>query len=124
MTESVAIRDAVEHAPIALGAEVARLSNTGLQFHMPAPWKTRRLNPLVAVTGGAIDISAGAGAGRRLRYTLSFIRLRLYAAVAMVVIGGISLQWTRPGVVMVLLLAWLLVFTVPWLIASRRFLDL
>ena len=119
--ESVAIRDAVERALVGLGAEVSQVSNTGLKFHIPAPWKTGKLNPLFAVTGGAIDVSAGAGARRRLRYTLSFTRLRAYAAAAIIAIGGVALQWTRPTLIILLLLAWVFVFMVPWLIASHRF---
>ena len=121
LAESVAIRDAIERALSGLGARVTRLTNTSLQFHIPAPWKSKRLNPLFVVSGGEIDVSAGAGGGRRVRYRLSFVRLRVYAMATILVIALAGLGWARPTVILALLLTWVVVFAVPWLIASQRF---
>jgi hypothetical protein len=88
---------------------------------MPAPWKTGRLNPLFAVTGGELDVSAGAGAERRIRYSLSFLRLRIYGAVSIIGVGAVGLQWRREALLLGLGIAWLVVFFAPWSIATRRF---
>ena len=121
LAESAAIRDALAEALGGLGAEVTRLTGTGLEFYMPAPWRTGKANPLFAVTGGEVQVSAGAGARRRVRYSLSFLRLRVYAAAAIAAIAVPSFQWARPTVVVALALAWAIVFALPWIIASRRF---
>ena len=121
VAESVAIRDAVAQALVDLGARVTRTATRGLEFHMPAPWKTGRLNPLFAVTGGELDVSAGAGAQRRIRYTLSFLRLRIYGAVSIIGVGVVGLHWRRETLLLGLGIAWLIVFLAPWTIATRRF---
>ena len=121
LAESVAIRDAVADALVGLGAEVTRVGGVALEFHMAAPWKTRKLNPLFAVTGGQLEVSAGAGAQRRIRYSLSFLRLRAYTAVALAATGIVGFPWSRASVLVALALTWLIVFGAPWAIGSRRF---
>lgn len=121
LAESVAIRDAVAGVLVGLGADVTRVGGTALEFHMAAPWKTRKLNPLFAVTGGQLEVSAGAGAQRRIRYSLSFLRLRAYTAVALAATGAVAFSWPRAMVLVALALAWLIVFVGPWAIGSRRF---
>jgi hypothetical protein len=121
LAESAAIRDALAEALADLGADVTHLTGTGLQFHMPAPWRTGKANPLFAVTGGEVRVSAGAGARRRVRYSLSFLRLRVYSAVAIAAIAVATFQRARPTVLVALAVAWLVVFALPWIIASRRF---
>ena len=122
LAESAAIRDVIAKALAGLGAEVTQLPGPGLEFHMPAPWKTGKPNPLFAVTGGELAVVAGTGARRRVRYSLSFVRLRAYAAVAVVIGAAVGwFEWARPTMLLVMVLAWLVVFVVPWLIAARRF---
>ena len=121
LAESAAIRDALAEALSGLGANVTRLTGTGLKFHTPAPWRTGKANPLFAVTGGVVQVSAGAGARRRVRYSLSFLRLRVYAAAALAAVAVASFQRARPTVVVALALGWVIVFAFPWIIASRRF---
>ena len=122
LAESAAIRDVIAEALAGLGADVTRLPGPGLEFHMPAPWKTGKPNPLFTVTGGQLAIAAGAGARRRVRYSLSFVRLRAYGAAAVVASAAVGwFQWARPTMLVVMVVTWLLVFVVPWIIASRRF---
>ena len=121
LAESVAIRDAVGGPLAEVGANVTRLAGGALEFHVPAPWKTGRLNPLFAVTVGELDVAAGAGAQRRIRYSLSFLRLRLYAAAAFVVVGVVGLQWARQTLLLAAGAIWLIAFLAPWAIANRRF---
>ena len=121
LAESVAIRNAIAAALISLGANVTPSAGRGLEFHMPAPWRTGKPNPLFAVTGGHVDVLAGAGARRRVRYSLSFVRLRAYGAVAVALAAAVGFQWTRTAMVASLVLAWLITFVMPWTIASLRF---
>ena len=121
LAEGVALRNAIADALSGLGAVVTPLPGRALKFHMPAPWRTGKPNPLFAVTGGQVDVSAGAGAGRRVRYSLSFTRLRAYGAVAVGLAAVVGFQWTRTALVATLLLAWLITFVVPRVIASLRF---
>lgn len=121
LAESVAIRDALADALSGVGADVTRLAGTGIEFHMPAPWKTGKRNPLFAVTGGEVEVSAGSGARRRVRYSLSFVRLRAYAVAAVVAVGVMGVRWARPTMLAALVLAWLIIFVGPWAVASRRF---
>ena len=121
LAEGAAIRNAIADALTGLGAIVTPLPGRGLEFHMPAPWRTGKPSPLFAVTGGQVDVSAGAGAGRRVRYSLSFTRLRAYGAVAVGLAAVVGFHWTRTAMVATLLLAWLVTFVVPRIIASLRF---
>ena len=121
LAEGAAIRNAVAGALVNLGAHVTRVSSSALEFHMPAPWKTARLNPFFALTGGRLDVSAGAGAQRRVRYSLSFLRLHVYAAAAVIVIWIVGARWTRQTLLLTLGVSWLVVFLAPFVIATRRF---
>ena len=121
LAEGVAIRNAVASALVNLGADVTRVSGGALEFHMPAPWKTGRLNPLFAVTSGRLDVSAGAGAQRRVRYSLSFLRLHFYAAAAVIVTWIVRARWTRQSLLLTLGVSWLVVFLAPCVIAILRF---
>ena len=92
---------------LVIGADVTRVGGAGLEFHMAAPWKARKLNPLLAVTGGQLEVSAAAGAQRRIRYSLSFLRLRAYTAVAFAATGAVAFCGQGPWCSFALALAWL-----------------
>jgi hypothetical protein len=121
LAQATAILRSVETALREIGAEVSYSSPSELKFHMPSPLKTGKLNPLLAVTGGDVVVSAGGGSGRRIRYTLSFLRLRVFTVAMVVLTVAIGFRWPRVTLVGALVLVWVLVFVLPWRVASRRF---
>jgi hypothetical protein len=121
LREGDAILDAIERELTALGADVARRPRTMLRFRMPPPWRTRRLNPLVAASGGAVSVDAGHAGPRRIRFALAFARLWIYALVVELIVLVVGLRWSRPTLLIVLGAVWLVAFAVPWLLGSWRF---
>lgn len=121
LAQAAAILRAVESALQEMGAEIDHPSPSVLKFHMPSPLRTGRLNPLLAVTGGHVAVSAGGGSRRRIRYTLSFLRLHIFALVALLLAVALGLHLARVTLVATLVLVWVLVFFVPWQVAARRF---
>jgi hypothetical protein len=121
LAQATAILRSVEMALREIGADVSYPSPSELRFHVPSPLKTRKLNPLLAVTGGDVVVSAGGGSGRRIRYTLSFLRLRVATIAVALLTIAIGLQWPRLTLVGALVLVWALAFALPWRVASQRF---
>jgi hypothetical protein len=121
LAQAAAILRSVESALREIGAEIDYPSPSVLRFHMPSPWRTGKLNPLLAITGGHVAVSAGGGSGRRIRYTLSFLRLRILAVIALLLTVALGFHWARLTLIGMLVLVWALVFFMPWQVASRRF---
>lgn len=118
-TEAILAR--IEHELAERGATVERAGFGGLRFRMPPPWRAPRLGILLAISAGRVMVSAGAGGPWRVRYELSFIALRtatllLSLAVAIARFGG-----HRLTLLMWIAAIWVVVYTVPYWLATRRF---
>ena len=80
----------VEGALGARSARVRRGSRGEVRFRMPPPWQAAGAGLLRLVSGGEVNVIAGWGEPRRLRYLLGFTPLYLLGALvaaALVVTG-------------------------------------
>ena len=103
------------------GIVAAREGPGRLRFRVPFPWKAPRAGALLAISKGAVRLSAGAGETRQVRYELSFARLGGLAVGISVLLLSIGLAWPRTTLFGALGLVWALLFGVPWLVAATRF---
>ena len=79
----------VERELAECGARVKRGARGELRFRMPPPWRARGAKLLRLVSAGEINVSAGGGEPRRLRYWLRFPFLyTLGALVTAAVVGA------------------------------------
>ena len=105
------------------GATVERTGATGgLRFRMPKPWKTPRLGVLLFITSGRAIVSAGSGGPWKVRYHLDFSVLLGLAIVLSLGLVAIGLSWPdRMALVNALLIVWVVVYGIPYAIATARF---
>jgi hypothetical protein len=84
----------VEGALGARSARVRRGARGEVRFRMPPPWQAAGAGLLRLASGGEINVIAGWGEPRRLRYELSF--LPLYALGALAAAGLVATGWDGP----------------------------
>ena len=120
-TETILSR--IDQELTARGARVERAGAVGgLRFRMPWPWHAPRLGILLAITSGRAVVSAGAGGPWRVRYSLDFSMLRAIVIGLSLVIFGMGYVWPeRFPLLKSLVLLWLVVYGIPFIIASLRF---
>lgn len=116
-----AILSRIEHALAARGV-TPRRRGLELRFRVPLPWRAPGLGVLVAVTGGVVKVSAGAGEPWKVRYSLDYTVLRALAVVLSIaaVVVGLS-AWPRLMLINVVVAIWVLCYIGPRWVASRRF---
>ena len=118
-TEKVLAR--IERELTARGITTKREGPGRLRFRVPPPWKAPKPSALLAITKGAVRVSAGAGEPRQVRYELEFARLAGLAVVLSIVLLAIGLAWPRRSLIGSLGVVWALIFGVPWAFAASRF---
>jgi len=84
----------VEGALGARSARVRRGARGEVRFRMPPPWQAAGAGLLRLASGGKIDVIAGWGEPRRLRYELSFATL--YALGTVVTAALLATGWDGP----------------------------
>ena len=96
-----------------------------LRFRVPPPWSAPRIGVLVAVTGGVVKVSAGAGERWKVRYKLDFTVMRGLALALSIgaIVYGLS-AWPRLTLVNVLVGIWALFYFAPRWVAARHFDEL
>lgn len=101
---------------------VTRREGSGrIRFRVPLPWKAPKAGLLLAISKGAVRVSAGAGEQRQVRYEISFARLAGVAVGLSVILLSIGLGWPRLTLITSLGAVWALLFGVPFLVAATRF---
>jgi hypothetical protein len=118
-TEEIIAR--IEHEMAQRGAAVERVGFGGLRFRVPPPWRARRLGVLLAITAGRVMVSAGAGGPWRVRYELSFVALRTGTLLLSLGIAILRFGGNRLALLAWIAVLWLLLYTVPYLAATRLF---
>jgi hypothetical protein len=119
--QSEAILTRVERALAARGVTAERRGAGRLHFKMPPVWRAPRAGILHAVTSGDALVSAGRGDPRRVRYDLSFSGLRASVIVLTVVLLVFGWEWPRFNLFNSVVGLWVIVFGVPYALATRRF---
>lgn len=116
-----AILSRIEGALTACGVTPKR-RGLELRFRIPVPWGAPGLGTLVAVTGGVVKVSAGAGEPWKVRYSLDYTYLRAFAVVLSIaaIVLGLS-AWPRLMLINVVVAIWILCYIGPRWAASRRF---
>jgi hypothetical protein len=93
----------------ALGARAARVRRGArgeVRFRMPPPWQAAGAGLLRLVSGGKIDVIAGWGEPRRLRYELNFAVLYALGALATAALLATGWDGPRLGLLRSVLLLW------------------
>ncbi len=113
----------IEEELTARGATIERPAATsGLHFRMPRPWKAPRLGVLLFITSGRAVVSAGSGGPWKVRYHLDFSVLLGLVIVLSLGLVAIGLSWPdRTSLLIALLILWLIVYGIPYVIATTRF---
>ena len=113
----------IEEELAARGATIQQAGpKGGLSFRMPMPWKAPRLGALLFITSGRALVSAGAGGPWKVRYHLDFSVLLGLAIVLSLGLVAVGLSWPdRSRLLNALLILWLIVYGVPYLVATIRF---
>ena len=94
----------------------------GLKFRMPRPWNAPRLGVLLFITSGRAVVSAGAGGPWKVRYHLDFSVLLWLTIALSLGLVAIGLSWpNRTSLLNALLILWLVVYGLPYLLATSRF---
>lgn len=118
-TEKVIAR--LERELVARGVTTTREGPGRLRFRVPLPWKAPKPSALLAISKGAVRVSAGAGERRQVRYELDFARLAGLAVALSVILLAIGLGWPRRSLIASLGIVWALLFGAPWAYAASRF---
>lgn len=118
-TEKVIAR--IERELASRGITTTREGPGRIRFRVPPPWKAPKPSALLAISKGAVRLSAGAGEPRQVRYELDFARLAGLAVSLSVVLLAIGLGWPRRSLIASLGIVWALLFGVPWAFAASRF---
>ena len=93
---------------------------SALRFRMPAPWRRPSPGVLASASSGTVGLGAGGGGPWRIRYSLDFRRLYVFAAVVIAIVVALGWRWPRTTLIVAALACWLVAFGVPWLLATRR----
>ncbi len=113
----------IEEELVRRGARVDRMGATGgLRFRMPWPWQSPRLGVLLFITSGRAVVSAGSGGPWKVRYQLDFSVLLGFAIVLSLAFIAVGLSWpNRTSLLNALLIVWIVVYGVPYVVATMRF---
>ena len=113
----------IQDALTARGATIEQAgASGGLRFRMPRPWKAPRLGSLLFITSGRAIVSAGSGGPWKVRYQLDFSALLGLAILLSLGLVAIGLSWPdRMRLLNGLLILWLVVYWVPYLLATVQF---
>ena len=118
-TEKVIAR--LERELVARGITTTREGPGHIRFRVPLPWNAPKASALLAISKGAVRLSAGAGERRQVRYELDFARLAGLAVALSVGLLAIGLGWPRRSLIASLGIVWALLFGLPWAYAAARF---
>ena len=111
----------VEQALEAHGASVTERGAGALRFLMCWPWSAPEFRPLVAVTSGEAELSAGGGGPWRIRYRLKFTRLRVLCVLASLALMVAGRTWPRATLLTALAVLWAVCYVAVIAAAGRRF---
>ena len=119
--QTQAILDSIERELGRYGARAQRVGGSALRFRMPEPWRRPHLGSLLAISSGRVMVSAGLGGPWRVQYELSTALLRGVAIALSVILVAVGFSWPRLTLVSALAALWLVVYAVPYFLATRRF---
>lgn len=113
----------IEEELVSRGARVDRKAITGgIRFRMPWPWTAPRLGVLLFISSGRAIVSAGSGGPWKVRYALDFSVLLGFAITLSVALITVGLSWPdRTQLLNALLVVWLVIYGLPYLLATMRF---
>jgi hypothetical protein len=106
----------------ALGARAARVrrgSRGEVRFRMPPPWQAPGAGLLRLVSGGEVNVIAGWGEPRRLRYELNFVPLYLVATLATAAFTVTGWDGPRLALLRSVLLLWGVVLLLRLVVARQ-----